>query len=406
MKVLVLSPPGLRTIEILAEGVHLQNPNVQFTVLDSLDTKRNVSDPGVAIEMIETPYFKLSNVSRAKKITKLFAVLFKTGFNFRKAKELAVYECIEILRKQYYSTLFKKFDVINVQYLHASTIDILNFIPKTNKVLLSFWGSDLFRVLEEDKVLKQQKVVEMAKVITLHSIEMQDFLEKKYSNIDLSKLRQVLFGMSYKIIDNISSMKKESPLLFLEKYNIPSEKMIIKVGYNAEEGQQHIEILMELAKLTTEQKENIHLLVPFTYGGSKDYIMKVRHIMSKIGITHTIFSKFLNDVEVLQLSQVSDVMLNLRTTDALNNSMMESLLFENVVVNGSWLPYSLLETSSISIVSIDSMYDIVEQVGKLLFNFENYRLSMVGNFSKVEKLISNKHQGKVWLGCYNDIADG
>ena len=140
MKVLVLSPPGNRIIEVLVEGVHLHNPNVEFTVLDSLDVKRKISDSGLKMKLIETPHFKISDVSSFKKITKLCSGLFKTGFNWKKGKELAVYECIEIVRKQYYSTLFKTFDVINVQYLHPNTIDILNFIPNTNKVLLSFWG--------------------------------------------------------------------------------------------------------------------------------------------------------------------------------------------------------------------------------------------------------------------------
>ena len=50
--------------------------------------------------MIETPYFNLANVSRAKKITKLFSGLIKTGFNPKKAKELAVYESLELFKNE------------------------------------------------------------------------------------------------------------------------------------------------------------------------------------------------------------------------------------------------------------------------------------------------------------------
>ncbi len=105
--------------------------------------------------------------------------------------------------------------------------------------------------------------------------------------------------------------------------------------------------------------------------------------------------------QVSKLRVITDVFINPQVSDALSNAMLESLYTGALVLNGSWLKYSILDESGI----VYYKYDSIEALGKALCSiidcYESKKKETLFNKKKVYEISSWEYLRKKWLQLYS-----
>jgi hypothetical protein len=400
INVLLVRPPGNKIIEILVEGIQYHDSTFNFTVLEGINIQNK--NERLEISYIDKKNFIEEKVSVKRKLVFLLKELFNFTLDIKKARWNASLNERKDRVCKYYSNIFHKFDLINIHYLEGDTISLLEFVPQNKKIMISLWGSDVYRSPEKKKS-NQLLSLDKADVITLHSDEMKSFFINKFGEKYLNKIKKVLFGISESTINLIKEIKDKSYYDLPQLNEIKSDKIVIRIGYNADPGQQHNDVLDTLAKLDSKFKDKLHLILQLTYGGNLNYINDVTEKIKQTGIEYTLFTNYLSDIQVLEVTKRTDIYLNLRTTDSLNNAMIESFLFDKFVICGSWLPYNILHEINIKFITVNAISEIISTIEDFMKNREVFSKSDIKNSQKIEKLVSNKNTGYNWLEIYRSL---
>lgn len=303
---------------------------------------------------------------------------------------------IRLNRRRIIKKYINKTDVVDIQwcgYYYAKYIDDIK--KSSLKVIATIFGSDFYRnTLEEKKI--QSKIFQEADSIVIGPNMKGDFLEF-FPEFE-TKLDFGQYGSKrLEIIDQLNSSANN--IAFRKKYNIPIEKLVVTIGYNARSEQQHLIFINQLKRLSEKEKENIFLLIPMTYGGTDDYIMQVKDALNSLGTAYLCVEKslvtkekWLTDEELSELRVMSNITVNIQTTDALSSSIKEALLSGDVVITGDWLPYEIYQ--EIGAFIIRSKNEHIFNVFKDVLNeYPDYKLKVTSNrdlmlnFASWDKLI-------------------
>lgn len=420
MKVLFLGHCSYYTVLNLAAAIKRNTEDVKITVADlvkpgggnltevelkkfdeviSLPRKRNIKF-GLHDELNET-----INILKDKRIKILLKNLI-----FLKIGSLKKYIKSETEERKYSTQMreiLKKYDVLHFHYIVPGYLNPLNYVDKSKKIIFSYWGSDLFQL---DRGKYEKKVYEAlgkADYITINTREMQDYFYDKFGKGFSSKVRSAYFILNEKKFEEIKLMNKPDTLhKFKLRNKISTEKKIITIGYNGSSKQKHIEILEILGELDGAVKEKLHIIIPMAYGlefEAKDYADKVKEAASKTGIGNTIISEYMSSEELIEFVIGSEIKLNLRDTDSMNASLIESLAAGNIVVNGAWLPYGKLERLGIEYKKIERLEDLKEVIPEILKNYEKERIKAERNYQIIRNFFSEENLIVEWKKIYDEI---
>jgi len=306
--------------------------------------------------------------------------------------------------KERFSTILNKYDIINFHSISPGTLSFINCINRDKKIILSFWGSDLYQTSGLKNYYEQLRVVNRADVIAVLNYEMEKVVLSKFGYKLKNKIVHTALGIGDEIFDLMDNYKKERPdLNFLKKYNIPENKIIITVGYCGNLVCNHLLILDELEKIAPKIKEKIHLLVPMTYGNySAEYMNEVILSLNRIKISYTIFDKFLSLDEVAKLRVNSYIMIQMNKSDGFNTSIREALYADNILISAVWLPYSLLRLENIFFYETD-FAKLVETVTFVLNNYEKIKNNLTDNSNKAKKLTVFSQNFQPWIRIFDSL---
>lgn len=285
-----------------------------------------------------------------------------------------------------------KAKIVNSLFVSTDIIDILSNIKVTSKIVLTYLGSDLFR---RDKKYRKKEFAAMNKAskIVVMTEDMRDlvlknnksFAEKSFvidmgdSTInEIDRMRNNLLDCKLKIVGEINARKK-----------------IVTIGYNAIPQQQHIKVIEALMNLPTIDKQNVHLIVPLTYGRKNiQYIKDVKSALMKSHFSYTILEKFMNDDEMAELCLATDYFINAQTTDAFSSTMIEHIYAGSIVINADWLKYKPLINWGIKCFTFHEF----DEIPKLIFDVKN---------ENIDRNVIKKYCGwdicmDKWEKIYND----
>ena len=247
-----------------------------------------------------------------------------------------------LFRKRIIRKYIQNGDIVDIQWCGHYYHKYMDVIKNQNvKIFASLYGSDLYRTDPKDRI-GQRTIFEIADKIVI-GINMQEDFEKAFPNLT-EKIVFAQFGS--KRLDIIAKMSKTANKSELRaKYGIPSSKIAVTVGYNSMPQQQHLLFLNLLKNQSSDLKENLFLLIPMTYGSEKEseYYVTLKKEISDLGIEYLCFEKRLSDIELAETKVISDITVNLQTTDALSSSIKEAMVARDVVLVGDWLPYDIYE---------------------------------------------------------------
>ncbi len=308
------------------------------------------------------------------------------------------------LLKERFSPILNNYDIINFHSLSPGTLSFVKYINPDKKIILSFWGSDLYQINGIKNYYEQFEAIKRADTITVMSYEMELMVLAKFGSGLKNKIVRALLGIKDEMFDMIDEVKKSGvDLNFLEKYNIPHNKIKITICYCGNPICNHLLILDELEKIDNIKKEKIHLLVPMTYGNfSREYLEEVIQRLNRAKISYTVFEKFLSLEELVKLRVSSDIMIMMNNSDALSGSVNEALYADNLLISAIWLPYSPFRLEQIFFLETD-FTKLCETVSYSIDNFGKIKRQLVNNSNNIKKLGAVNPNLQKWINIIDSL---
>lgn len=120
-----------------------------------------------------------------------------------------------------------------------------------------------------------------------------------------------------------------------------------------------------------------------SYGGSKEYIEKVRLCAEGAGTDFEIQERFLSPEEMAEYCESIDIYIHGIETDAFSASMLEMIAGGAVVIKGEWLKYDELDNMGVTLINVRSYNQIEVKIRSILEDYPNQRRTAVSNAEKI-----------------------
>ena len=365
-------------------------------------------------EVIPPPLIEHQNIRRGifglkwlsligkKEVLELIKSLFT--FKLKAAYDILYTILIKHYKDEMNNKQFSRFDIINIHYLSKGNLAQLKHINEKHKLILSFWGSDLFQETGKDIYGTQLDALNRADAVTLHTHEMEQIFLSKFGRHLKNKVHRTIFGCDQYRLKKIDELRSAQDKIetFRNKFKIPKGKLVVQIGYSGGAGHYHFPIIESLSRCADKLKDEIFLLIPTTYNNQdKEYYEKLKNMLQNSTFDLAHITTYLSDEEVLLLPLVVDVHINVRDADALNNSMVEALYSGCFLVAGAWLPYGVLIRKGINFAEVES----IDEIATVLLDFiektsTNYNIS--NNPKLIESNFTMQHHIGNWANLFKE----
>lgn len=328
---------------------------------------------------------------------------------FRKNDRNLIYQIISKIkgvRRYYrfflYNKIIKTLPLYDVVHFHFISIDSYFIIEQfkkntTSKIILSIWGSDMYRVnstSEKGFIEACQK----ADALTFTNQKSIDYFKMKY-NWNKNNLKLCRFGLTP--LENLKKLTT-TRVECKKQLNWNPKKRAVTIGYNLNSAQQHLEILTQFDNDSTKElMDEIQLILPITYGGTPKYKNQLLEKLKQLPFEYIFYDTFLTDEKVAQIRKASDIMIQLQLTDQFSGSMQEHLYSRNVVITGSWLPYGTMKENGAWFIEIDKLEELAKVIPVIIKDFEKYELKTKNNPQVISELSSWDKNIYSWIDLYN-----
>ena len=292
-----------------------------------------------------------------------------------------------------------KFDICHLHFVshYISPLVYLNR-KKYSSIVLSFWGSDLYRSNSIIRALCRP-LLKRCDSISFITQDMQDYFKLYIKDKSiLSKCRILDFGNPF--LKTIGMMKQTANVNKEELCSIlhlNPDKLTVSVGYVWRREMRQYEALEQI--LPVMDKDSIQIAVP-AYKIPQREKERIESLINQYGIEYRIYENFMGEKEVSALRVLSDIFIHPQTSDALSNAMLEHIYAGSVVLNGAWLNYEILEEHNVFYVKFNDMESLPSVLQKTLQYFPNEKRKADQNQHIVENFISWEHWAPQWLELY------
>lgn len=292
----------------------------------------------------------------------------------------------------YFRKIGTNYDVINMQYVEASYFRQLCFVKDIReKLILSFWGSDLLRLSNRDiQDMRRLLNIVGCKFVTFDNMDLHDAFKKYFTRC---KIPRKVVMLPLPLLDEMDDMGLDYQVLGV---NLPQDKIVIAIGYNGGKAQQHIKAIEALGRIKHFYKDRILIVLQMSYGGDDEYVSLCRKKCMDSGIRFHIIADYIAEKDVATLRKISDIFLNAQMTDAFSGSFCEYLYTGTLVLNARWLHYREIDMFSISCIEFDDFDELPDIIEKYIENPDNYHVDVDTNKNAVRMLRSVESCKKQW----------
>lgn len=236
------------------------------------------------------------------------------------------------------------YDVVNVHYPYWEQAFALKVFRKLgNRVLLTPWGSDVYRISTWQRKILKHLYDGADNVSGIPNRFMKDVC----SIFSIPKTKIVNLNIGSDVVDYITENKNLLSVAAAKSiFNISAETYTIACGYNASKAQQHMVILEQIAKIKDKLPHDFMVLLPMTYANGNfgsSYRQELVSIMESNGLKYKIFTEYLDSRGMFELMRASDMFIHVQTTDADSGSVKEFILSGANTLNGAWMRYDDLD---------------------------------------------------------------
>ena len=291
-------------------------------------------------------------------------------------------------------------DIINLHYIEPFKVRLVKLILEKNpdiKIIASLWGSDFLRA-DRKRITICEYVYNKAEIITFNNEDVAEKFDSYFDNKFSEKIKIARFGL--KSLELIDYYKQTTTRDILKNEYGYKEKYIICVGTNSKKEQQHLKIIDELASISCDILNNILFIFPLTYGDNEN-AERIKIKLSETKLKHIVLDSWIESEYLAKLRIMSDILIQLQTTDQFSGAMQEALYAESSVVTGSWLPYGFLKKKGVILYEISSFKELHKIVIKLLEERNSNILSK--NAELIWELGSWEANINQWIDLYKSI---
>ncbi len=286
-----------------------------------------------------------------------------------------------------------EYDMINIHYISGIYFFIIKTLKrKGKKILFSPWGSDVYRVKGLNNWLIKQ-TYKCSDIVSYSSNQFKNDIKEKFL-VPEYKFEHLSFGSEiFDIIYENNTLSREDAKVLLG-----ISGFVIVCGYNASSGQQHIEIINALNKISHKLQRDIILLFPMTYARKDSYICEVKKLLNQSDYNYIIYEDFFNNNELLYLRKCADLFIHIPKTDAFSATVQEYLLTDTPIILGSWLKYPDLEKWSVPYFKIEEISDLGTAIDDVIN--KRYVFSITDELKKDILSRGYKNQTCKWIDFY------
>ncbi len=278
------------------------------------------------------------------------------------------------------------YDICHFHYCTADSLQYIDVVPRSTKVICSFWGSDLLRHSGLEAYWSVSNALERADAITIQSIELREILLSKFGRHLRPKIHLCRFAVDASAYQQIVTLSRQGTLDMLQarqQMSLPADRVVVAVGHNGNPQNKHLEILAGLAGLPDDCKCRIVLLFPMTYGYQPSYAEAVEAACRRLGFEYRIFKEYLSREDLAKLRIVTDILIHMPESDALSGTALETIYAGKCLVAGGWLPYGPFRRLGLSFVEVEGYEQLTHVIPPLL---DNHPLSDVGLHAIQERI--------------------
>lgn len=354
--------------------------------------------------------YTLSDI-KIRSVFSVFSLKFsKLFFLFVFFKTVNPKVLINLLKKYlqahtlYHYHIKGKYDFVHFHYPTFSNLYLLWHLEKKEKIILSFWGSDLLRTSDTYNFIIQTKAVKHANLITTQSTELVEIILAKFGRKYKSKIKQTLFPPNDDLYHRIEQMLSEDSALnaFLNQFQIHAGKYIIAIGHNANEYNNHTHIINELISLPNQIKDQIFCVFPFTYGNLNKitYQENLEKQLQETNISYCFLNDFLTWEQLAALKIKSAITIHLPESDALSGAVTESMYAGSVLITGAWLPYSPFKKAGLHYETIENIAELNIKIIDIVEHYDRYKIQISKNRNIIKNNFLSERTATTWLPIY------
>lgn len=291
----------------------------------------------------------------------------------------------------------KRYDIIHSHWV-VSPVSLQKHLKNhCRKLILTFWGGEF----DKQTILYSNKLYRYCLNRLSRQVDciVNNNSDRKYiiSHLPFFKgtFKNGILGSSpleelYKLIQYESKIKSK------ELLNMPTDKLVVLIGYSGKSIHRQIPIIKELHKYP-QLKDKIHILAPMTRGASNEFITLVENELKDLDFSYTLIAGlFLTDEEVARIRNATDIALQLSEFDAFSNSIIECLCAKAILIYGNWLGYeNHLPSSGFKGIEVQSVENGVNKLLEVVSHMDDYKEMTNENHS-------NGRNQSLWSECIKD----
>ena len=276
------------------------------------------------------------------------------------------------------------YDAMQMLWLEKDWVYFYKLIrKKTKRLNLNVGGSDFYRTGNEERELRKRLIAEADRVTAETEGTVNEFTT--YYEEESGRKTSVLpFGIE--VLEYIKKSCNNSKNVWKEKYHIPTDKIVVTCGHNANAAHQHIKMIEMLEQLPEDIIRQIVCVFPMTYlQAQAGYIDSVEKKLGETVLNYVILKKYMDFQSMAEYALISDIMIHVQTTDQLSSTMLEEMYAGSIVIAGSWLPYQSLHDMGMYFLDVDTIPEVTTVLGDVVANIESYKEKCRGNSEIVWK---------------------
>ena len=297
-----------------------------------------------------------------------------------------------------------KYNIVQINYLREEYLVIPKLINNIrDKLVICLFGSDInHRTIIKNNFTKIYDKADAIIASTLNFAKTANSYVKE--NIILNKLNVLLLPQDhFKYYSDFTFENKTESKL---KLNYPLDKIIVVLGTNSTENEQHEKMIEEVKKIPDLSR--FHFIINLS-NRLNTVLERERNIEELLkrefkSISYSINIRFLSYEEMALVRHATDIFVNMRKIDQLAVSLMESNLGYANVITGKWLPY-IDYTSEVKTTLIDSIEDLSSSINIIANSIDsenNIKILQENRKKVIEKYDSNVIND--WLNFYKKLS--
>lgn len=298
----------------------------------------------------------------------------------------------------------QKFDVVHILNIKRENFFLIPYLRKRcKKIIITVFGRSTY-IYPSKRILfaRVYKFVDVF-VFSNRSI-IKEFLLIN-NKVAASKLVEGIPPMdNYSLIE--TKQRNENIREFIKKYNIESGLIRISCSSTISSYDQHDNVIEAIKNL--QSRDKVQLMFLLTYGGTKEEQQRIIDLIHRelSGFNTRIFTSFLTTEELNSYRALTDIYINMRSTDQMAGALLESLFEGALLISGKWLNYETLDDLGIHYQKVKDFENLGYIVDESIANIDEIKTKYSkDNAKKIADAFSLEVVLKKWEELYKSESD-